>query len=102
MEEPPAWSHAVLQAEIICLAAQFVVHVHACHDVRVQRGFPDLVLIGVRGILFRELKVGTDSLSSEQRALGYKITAAGGDFAVWTPEHLGGGTVLRELGRIGS
>lgn len=60
-------------------------------------GWPDLVLIGRSGILFRELKAEQGRLAREQWSLGKRIEAAGGDWAVWRPVDLASGLVLVEL-----
>lgn len=58
-----------------------------------ETGLPDLLLVGKRGILFRELKAEGGDLSTAQRIYGYRITAAGGDHAVWRPEDLASGSI---------
>lgn len=75
---------------------------------RIGRGWPDLVLIGPRGVLFRELKTRgqytpvarDDDLSADQRAVGRDLAAAGMDWAVWRPADLRDGRVGRELAAI--
>jgi hypothetical protein len=62
-------------------------------------GWPDLVILGSR-ILWRELKTETNSLSPEQRAVGARITRAGGNWAVWRPRDLFSGVILRQLEEI--
>jgi hypothetical protein len=46
-------------------------------------GWPDWVIIGRAGILYRELKSEAGSLSPEQRRVGELITKAGGNWALW-------------------
>ena len=62
-------SHAGLQAQVIgaCVGR---LHCHHCAMRTSQPGFPDLVVIGRKGVLWRELKVPPDTLSAAQRALG--------------------------------
>lgn len=50
-------------------------------------GFPDLVIVGRNGVLWRELKSDRGYLSHEQQAWLCVLTAAGGDTAVWRPCH---------------
>ncbi len=76
------------------------VHVHSCNDPGCQRGFPDLVLIGRRGVLYRELKVPPDDLTREQRVIGYRLTASGQDYAVWTEADLASGLVWAQVNAI--
>jgi hypothetical protein len=48
------------------------------------KGFPDLTLVHpVRGVIFRELKVGYRSLEPEQEAWGSALVESGADWAVW-------------------
>lgn len=60
------------------------------------KGFPDLVIVGAGGILYRELKTDVGRLRPEQvvwlRTLG-RVADAG----VWRPADLHGGTIEREL-----
>jgi hypothetical protein len=60
-------------------------------------GWPDWVIIGRAGILYRELKSEAGTLSPEQRRVGELITRAGGNWAVWRPRHLVDGSIGREL-----
>lgn len=48
------------------------------------RGFPDLVVVGHGRVLWRELKVGRNTLSDEQAAWLEALRAAGQDAGVWT------------------
>jgi hypothetical protein len=59
-------------------------------------GWPDWVIIG-NGILYRELKTEAGSLTAEQRAVGARITRAGGNWAVWRPRDLLDGTITEQL-----
>lgn len=66
-----------------------------------RRGWPDWVLIGRDGVIFREVKGDGDSLTSEQRAMGYRLQALGHDWAVWTSADVGpGNTIETDLGYI--
>lgn len=62
-------------------------------------GWPDWVIIGNR-IIYRELKTERGALTAEQRLVGEKITAAGGNWAVWRPRDLLSGQIARELASI--
>lgn len=60
-------------------------------------GFPDLVMVGGSGILYRECKGSDGVLRPEQRRWGAVITRAGGDWAVWRPCDLQSGVIRRQL-----
>jgi hypothetical protein len=64
------------------------------------RGLVDDIIIGSRGILWREVKGDGDSLRSDQRRLGYALQALGQDWAVWTSEDAASGKIEDELRRI--
>lgn len=58
-------------------------------------GFPDLVIAGPRGVLFRELKRAKTNLTPQQKEWAMALAAA--DFAVWRPTDLASGRITREL-----
>jgi hypothetical protein len=60
-------------------------------------GWPDWVIIGRGGILYRELKAEHGTVTPEQRHVGELVTRAGGNWAVWRPRHLLDGTIGRQL-----
>ena len=62
-------------------------------------GWPDLTIIGTR-TLYRELKSAGGVVKPDQARCGRRITRAGGDFAVWRPEHWYNGLILRQLQEI--
>jgi hypothetical protein len=93
-------THAQLQAAIVALALKLGLHYHQCPMLTSSPGFPDLVIIGHRGVLWRELKVPPDVLRSSQRALGYRLHAAGQDWKVWTPANWEARDVEEELRSI--
>lgn len=61
------------------------------------KGWPDLVLVGAGGVLFRELKSAAGSPSEEQRAWLVALNVAGQDANVWRPVDLRSGRILAEL-----
>lgn len=63
-------------------------------------GWPDLTIIGRRGVRFREVKAPGDIVRPMQRWVGNRLLAAGLDYAVWTEHDLIGGQVSDELGAI--
>jgi hypothetical protein len=73
---------------------------HARNSRGSEPGWPDWVIIGRAGILYRELKTEHGTLSPEQRAVGALITRAGGSWAVWRPRDLLNGTIARQLANV--
>lgn len=63
-------------------------------------GFPDLVLSGSRGVLYRELKTETGKLRPEQLDWLARLTQGGADAAIWRPADLASGRVKSELEAI--
>lgn len=91
-------TEADLQSRVIDLATLHGLHVHHCRPARMQsgkwatpitghKGFPDLVIVGPGGVLFRELKAARGVLSADQESWLGTLTAAGADAGVWRPEH---------------
>jgi hypothetical protein len=87
-------------AEVYKLADAEGVFVHhcgiawRCHG----DGWPDLVLVGTRGVLYREVKASPDDrMRPEQTALLWLLRAAGQDAEVWTEKDLASGTVAWEI-----
>ena len=73
------------------------------HDARRSpKGFPDLVICGLGGVIFRELKTQRGTVKPEQSAWLNTLAAAGADAGVWRPEHLLSGQIARELTAISS
>lgn len=87
--------------ELLRLAAdrarQLRLHVHHCTMLRSKSGFPDLVIIGPRGVLWRELKSDVGNPSSAQLALAWKLKAAGQDWAIWRPADWHNDTIQTEM-----
>lgn len=61
------------------------------------KGFPDLVLVGRGGILYRELKTEKGRLSPEQVVWLRTLNSAGADAGIWRPADLECGTIELEL-----
>lgn len=61
---------------------------HTRYSLGSEPGFPDLVILGRRGVLFRELKGPRGRLSDAQREWIEDLRAAGADAGVWTPGDL--------------
>lgn len=103
-------SEADLQTAVLDLCRLRHVLVHHCRPSLTQSGrwataiqgdggFPDLVLAGTRGVLFRELKSAGGRLSPQQRAWLEQLDHAD-DVAVWRPEDLVSGRIQREIEAI--
>jgi hypothetical protein len=65
-----------------------------------ERGLPDDILIGPRGVLWRELKNMTRKLTPEQEQVGRDLLENGQDWAVWRPADRLSGRIVRELRAI--
>lgn len=77
------------------------IHCYHTHDSRrSEPGFPDLVICGDRGVLYRELKTTKGRLTGPQNYWLERLRRAGQDAAVWRPEQLLDGTVARQLGEV--
>jgi hypothetical protein len=63
-------------------------------------GLPDDILIGPRGILWRELKNQKNKPTRAQRETGAALTAIGQDFAIWRPEDWYSQRIRHELTAI--
>jgi VRR-NUC domain len=63
-------------------------------------GFPDLVLVGPRGVLFRELKRQAKKPTPAQAEWLAALCRAGADAAVWRPSDLLSERIGRELAAI--
>lgn len=64
------------------------------------KGWPDLVLAGPAGVLFRELKSARGVPSEEQRLWLGALRAAGQDAGLWRPTDWRSGRILEELRAI--
>ncbi len=73
---------------------------HTFNSRRSEPGFPDLVIVGPAGVIFRELKAERGRLTADQRTWLDQLTEAGADAAVWRPDSWPD-RVLSELAGIG-
>ena len=73
---------------------------HTHDSRRSEPGFPDVVVVGPHGLLWRELKSSTGRLTPDQRVWLDKLRQAGSDVDVWRPSDWPG-RVLTELAGIG-
>lgn len=90
-----------LRARVVELVAYRGLYLKAHPDSRRDQvsnpGFPDLVIVGPGGVLWRELKDATDTASRAQLAWGDLLRAAGQDWAIWRPADLRAGHVEHQL-----
>jgi hypothetical protein len=99
-------SERELQQSVTDLCRHYrLLHYHGYESRRSEPGFPDSVIAGPAGQLFRELKSETGKLSPEQVKWKYVLLAGGADWAVWRPADLLSGEIRRQLesvaGRVG-
>ncbi len=58
---------------------------HTFDSRRSEPGFPDLVIVGRKGFLFREIKTQGGRVRPEQQTWITKLALAKADVAVWRP-----------------
>lgn len=73
---------------------------HLTRPQKLGKGFPDLVIAGPGGVLYRELKMPGGSLSPEQVSWKWTLLTSGQNWAVWQPADLESGKIERELARL--
>lgn len=107
----PAMLEDELQAQVMQICSLRGLLVHHCRAARLQSGrwatpiqgaagFPDLVIAGRRGVLYRELKTATGRVSPGQANWHNRLLVAGADIGVWRPVDLRSGRINDELGAI--
>lgn len=74
-----------------------IIYVHHGRSVQVVKGWVDDVLIGHRGVLFRELKTEDGTVSEAQGAVIGRLAMNGLDVQVWRPSDLDSGRIVAEL-----
>lgn len=74
------------QDAVVALCKMMGLAVYHTHDSRrSEPGFPDLVVVGRNGTIYRELKTDTGRTSVDQTYWLAALTAAGEDARVWRP-----------------
>lgn len=74
---------------------EFSYHTHDSR--RSQPGFPDWVIAGKNGVLYRELKSESGRVSRAQNRWIARLRESGQDVDVWRPADLKSGRITREL-----
>ena len=74
-----------------------VYHTH--RSDRSDPGYPDLTIVGAKGVLFRELKTATGKVSEDQVEWIDRLTRCGADADVWRPADMQ--RIHRELRALG-
>ncbi|GGK31982.1 hypothetical protein GCM10010124_25940 [Pilimelia terevasa] len=106
-----AMSESTLQTAVLDLAARLHLRVAHFRPALVGgrwmtpvaadgAGWPDLVIVGARGVLYRELKAARGRLSAAQRTWLDALAEAGCDARVWTPDDWQDRRVLAEMAAI--
>ncbi len=67
---------------------------------RSPKGWPDMVLSGKKGLLFRELKTEKGRLTPEQKDWLLALERHGCNTGIWRPSDLLSGLIAHELGEI--
>lgn len=70
---------------------------HTHDSRRSEPGFPDLVIVGRRGVLIRELKTERGKVTPAQTVWLIALEDAGADVGVWRPAALINGAVLDQM-----
>lgn len=95
-------TEAELQANVESLIKSMsLLGYHTYDSRRSQPGFPDLVIVGRNGVLYRELKTATGKLSPLQRHWLDTLWEAGQDVHVWRPKDWPD-RITRELRALGA
>lgn len=94
-----------LEAAIVALIAarpDLKLKIHGADDRkdRSDPGWPDMVIGGPGGFIFRENKRVGEQPSPDQLAWGGLFVAAGLDWAIWTPVELLAGQIQGQLDRL--
>lgn len=94
---------SAFQAEVMRTAKTLgLLAYHPYRSTRSVPGFPDTVIVGATGVLYRELKMPKGICSRDQLYWIAALTEAGQDAGVWRPEHWPEVIVaeMRALGRL--
>ena len=96
-----AMSEAELEEHVRAICNDLgVLRIHVYNSRGTTPGVPDDILVGPRGILWRELKTAKGKVTPAQLAMGKALQSAGQDWAVWRPADWLNGTVAAELAAL--
>lgn len=92
------WTEATLQSSVERLALTLGWLKYHTHDSRrSDAGFPDLVLVKGRRVIFAELKTSHGRHRPDQTKWLQALAAAGQEAYTWRPKHWINGTIRRAL-----
>ena len=77
-----------------------IIRIHVYLSRGTTPGVPDDILIGPRGILWRECKTMRGKVTPAQQAMGEALLAAGQDWGVWRPDDLLSGEIAEQLAEL--
>lgn len=97
-----AMTESQLQASILDLCRHHRLLAFHIRDSRrnIGVGFPDLVVTGVGGTIFRELKNDVLQPTPEQMTWLGTLAEGGADAKLWRPEHWFSGEIAETLQRL--
>ena len=96
-------TEAELLSSVRKVAKDLGLRAYHTHDSRrSEPGFPDLVIVGPEGILYRELKTQKGRVRPEQTAWITDLIRAGQNAGLWRPMDLLNGGVLDDMRTISS
>jgi hypothetical protein len=93
-------NHYQLLGAVLELAGSLELHCHSCPDSRQchgDPGLPDLIIVGVRGVIWAELKTGGGRLSGPQQNWRYTLQASGQKWRLYQPADWDSGLIQAEL-----
>jgi len=91
-----------LIAEVAGLCEHYRVQFHHSADSRrdLGNGIPDFIIAGPNGIIFRECKSATGSLTPAQSCWKWTLRANRLDWSVWRPADLKSGRIRAEIAAL--
>ena len=99
------WAQALSEASLqrlvtdMCDLMRLRWH-HETDSRRSKPGFPDLVIVGPGGVLYRELKAQKGRVRREQKQWLADLTAAGADAQIWRPTDWENQTIYNQLNQL--
>jgi hypothetical protein len=97
MESSPM-READLERAVVSLCGWLGLLVYHTRDSRGSvPGFPDLVIVGRGGVIFRELKSGAGKVTKAQTAWHEALVEAGSNWGVWRPADWYDDGIMHEL-----